>query len=134
MARSLNKIMIIGNVGRVSEIRFTPTGKEVITFSVATSRHWNNAEGVKQTATDWFTVVAWGSLARVCADHLSKGKQVYVEGRVQARKWDDKDGNKHSSFEIVANEMMVLSDRKENETLNDPFTDDNFSASDEYPF
>ena len=113
MSRGLNKVMIIGNLGRDPEMRYTPSGRPVTTFSVATSRSWNTSEGDKRVETEWFNVVAWSSLAEICKQHLSKGQQVYIEGRLQTRHWDDAEGNKHTSVEIVANEMIILGERRD---------------------
>jgi single-strand DNA-binding protein len=85
----------------------------VTTFTVATSRSWNTVDGERHQETEWFNVVAWGNLAEICKQYLTKGQQVYIEGRLQTRHWDDKEGNKHSSVEIVANEMMMLGDRRD---------------------
>lgn len=111
MSRGLNKVQIIGHLGKDPEMRYTPSGKPVTTFSVAVSRSWNSADGEKHSETEWFNVVAWGTLAEICKQYLNKGQQVYVEGRLQTRRWDDKEGQKHTSVEIVANEMMMLGDR-----------------------
>ena len=113
MSRGLNKVMIIGHLGRDPEMRYTPSGRPVTTFTVATTRSWNTSEGERRTETEWFNVVAWGNLAEICKQHLNKGQQVYVEGRLQTRRWDDKEGQKHTSVEIVAGEMMMLGDRRE---------------------
>ncbi len=113
MSRGLNKVMIIGHLGRDPEMRYTPSGRPVTTFTVATSRSWNSANGERHSETEWFNVVAWGNLAEICKQYLTKGQQVYIEGRLQTRKWDDKEGGKHTSVEIVANEMMMLGDRRE---------------------
>jgi len=113
MSRGLNKVMIIGNLGRDPEMRYTPSGKPVTTFSVATSRTWSTSDGEKREETEWFNVVAWSSLAEICKQYLTKGQQVYIEGRLQTRHWDDQEGNKHTSVEIVANEMIILSERRE---------------------
>jgi single-strand DNA-binding protein len=113
MSRGLNKIMIIGNLGREPEMRYTPSGRPVTTFSVATSRTWNTSEGEKHVETEWFNVVAWSNLAEICKQYLTKGQQVYIEGRLQTRHWDDQEGNKHTSVEIVANEMIILGERRE---------------------
>ena len=113
MSRGLNKVMIIGHLGRDPEMRYTPSGRPVTTFTVATSRSWNSANGERHSETEWFSVVAWGNLAEICKQYLTKGQQVYIEGRLQTRKWDDKEGVKHTSVEIVANEMMMLGDRRE---------------------
>ena len=114
MSRGLNKVMIIGRLGRDPEMRYTPSGRPVTTFNVATTRTWNSSDGERHTETEWFNVVAWGSLAEICKQHLAKNQQVYIEGRLQTRKWEDNSGNKRSSTEIVANEMIILGDRKEN--------------------
>jgi single-strand DNA-binding protein len=130
MSRGLNKVMLIGRLGRDPEMRYTPSGRPVTTFSLATSRTWNTSEGERRTETEWFTIVAWGSLAEICKQYLVKGQQVYVEGRLQTRHWEDNDGNKHSATEIVANEMIMLGDRHENNHAGEEETpEDN-----EYPF
>jgi len=113
MSRGLNKVMIIGHLGRDPEMRYTPSGRPVTTFTVATSRSWNTVDGERHQETEWFNVVAWGNLAEICKQYLTKGQQVYIEGRLQTRRWDDKEGNKHSSIEVVANEMMMLGDRRD---------------------
>ncbi len=131
MSRGLNKVMIIGRLGRDPEMRYTPSGRPVVTFSVATSRSWNTSDGERRTETEWFNVVAWSNLAEICNQHLSKGQQVYVEGRLQTRQWEDSKGNRHSSTEVVANEMIKLDDRR---TINTPDEDDNQEDKDELPF
>jgi len=113
MARSLNKVMIIGHVGRDPEMRYTQTGKPVTSFGVATSRTWVGSDGERREETEWFTVIAWGSLAEICKQYLTKGQQVYVEGRLQTRRWDDSEGKKHAALEIVASEMIMLGERRE---------------------
>jgi single-strand DNA-binding protein len=105
--------MIIGHLGRDPEMRYTPSGKPVTTFTVAVSRSWNSGDGERHTETEWFNIVAWGNLAETCKQYLTKGQQVYIEGRLQTRRWDDKEGQKHTSVEIVANEMTFLSERRE---------------------
>jgi single-strand DNA-binding protein len=131
MARGLNKVMIIGNLGRDPEMRYTPSGKPVTTFSVATSRTWNTSEGEKREETEWFNIVAWSSLAEICKQYLSRGQQVYIEGRLQTRHWDDQEGNKHTSVEIVANEMIILSERRE---AGEGSPDSESSDEEEFPF
>jgi single-strand DNA-binding protein len=130
MSRGLNKVMIIGNLGRDPEMRYTPSGRPVTTFSVATSRTWNTAEGEKRVETEWFNVVAWSSLAEICKQYLTKGQQVYIEGRLQTRHWDDTEGNKHTSVEIVASEMIMLGDRRDSESS----ISDETIEEDEFPF
>ena len=112
MSRGLNKVTIIGHLGRDPEMRFTAAGKPVTTFTVAVSRTWNSGDGERHSETEWFNVVAWGSLAETCKQYLSKGQQVYIDGRLQTRRWDDKEGNKRTSVEISANEMIMLGDRR----------------------
>jgi single-strand DNA-binding protein len=112
MGRGLNKVMIIGYLGRDPEMRYTPSGRPVTSFSVATSRTWTSAEGERREETEWFNVVAWGNLAEICKTHLSKNQQVYVEGRLQTRGWEDDTGKKHFRTELVANEMILLGDRR----------------------
>ena len=129
MSRSLNKVMIIGYLGRDPEMRYTSSGKPVTTFSVATNRSWSSASGERHEETEWFTVVAWGNLAEICKQHLSKGSQVYIEGRLQTRRWEDTEGKKHAAVEIVAGEMIQLGEKRENAgAVNYPAVDE------EYPF
>ena len=113
MARGLNKVLIIGSVGRDPEMRYTPSGRPVTTFSVGTSRAWTTADGERRTETEWFNVVAWSSLAEICKQYLTKDRLVYIEGRLQTRHWEDQEGNKHTATEIVASEMIVLEERRE---------------------
>lgn len=114
MSRGLNKVMVIGHLGRDPEMRYTPSGRPVTTFSVAVSRSWNTADGERRTETEWFNIVAWGNLAEICKQYLHKGQQVYIEGRLQTRRWEDNEGQKRTSIEVVANEMMMLGDRRDN--------------------
>jgi single-strand DNA-binding protein len=114
MSRGLNKVMIIGRLGRDPEMRYTPSGRPVTTFTVATTRSWNSSAGERHSETEWFNVVAWGSLAEICKQHLVKSIQVYIEGRLQTRVWEDNTGSKRTSIEIVASEMIILGDRKDN--------------------
>ncbi len=115
MGRDLNKVMIIGNVGREPEMRYTPSGRPVTSFSVATTRTWTSAEGERHEETEWFNVVAWGNLAEICKSYLAKSQQVYVEGRLQTRGWEDENGKKHFRTELVANEMILLGERRQQE-------------------
>ena len=135
MSRGLNKVMIIGHLGRDPEMRYTPSGRPVTTFTVATSRTWNIADGERHNETEWFNVVTWGNLAEICKQYLTKGQQVYVEGRLQTRRWEDNEGAKHTSVEIVANEMMMLGDRRDGSTNHPtgevPISD---GSEDEFPF
>lgn len=108
MAGSINKVILIGRLGKDPEMRFTPSGKAVTNFTLATNEIWTDQGGERQERTEWHRVVTWGKLAENCAKLLSKGKQVYVEGRIQTRSWDDRDGNKRYTTEIVANTMQML--------------------------
>lgn len=111
MSRGLNKVLIIGALGSEPEMRYTPGGKPVTSFSVAVSRGWRTSEGERKEATEWFNVVSWGNLAEICNQHLRKGSQVYIEGRLQTRSWEDGSGIKHFRTELVANEMIILDGR-----------------------
>ena len=115
MARGLNKVMLIGNLGRDPEMRYTPSGKPVTAFSVAVNRNWTTAEGERREETDWFNSVVWGDLAERCNRYLRKGDRVYVEGRLQTRSWESPDGQKHSRTEVVAGELLMLDSRPRDE-------------------
>lgn len=134
MSRGLNKVMIIGNLGRNPEMRYTPSGRPVTSFSVATSRSWVNAEGERREETEWFNVVTWGNLAEICKQHLTKGQQVYVEGRLQTRGWEGQNGKKHYRTELVANEMIILGERKSAEATKETRERETGSESSEFPF
>jgi single-strand DNA-binding protein len=109
----LNKCMIIGNLGADPEMRYTANGNAVTTFNVATSRNYNNAEGERVDETEWFTVVTWNRLAETCAQYLVKGRQVFVEGRMQTRSWDGQDGQKRYKTELVAETVKFLGSRSD---------------------
>jgi single-strand DNA-binding protein len=131
MARGLNKVMIIGHLGRDPEMRYTPTGKSVSNFSVACNRTWKGADGERHTDTEWFNVVAWGNLAEISKQFLTKGSLVYVEGRLQSRTWEDNNGNQHKSLEIVARDILLLSEKKNPEQEENENNDKDFE---DYPF
>ena len=105
---SLNKVMVIGNVGSEPEMRFTPSGKPVTSFRVATNRVYTTPEGEKKEETEWFTIVAWNRLAEQCNQFLNKGRLVYAEGRLRTRSWEGQDGQKHYRTEIIANRVSFL--------------------------
>ena len=139
MSRGLNKVMVIGHLGRDPEMRYTPSGRPVTTFTVAVSRSWNTAEGERRSETEWFNIVAWGNLAEICKQYLHKGQQVYIEGRLQTRQWEDKEGQKHKNVEVVANEMMMLGDRRDNSKKSDEADQEEdqsepMADEDEFPF
>jgi single-strand DNA-binding protein len=112
MAKSLNKAQVIGNAGKDAEVRYTGTGKAVASFSVATTDSWKDkVSGQMQERTEWHNIVAWDRLAEICGEYVKKGTKVYIEGRIQNRSYDDKDGNKRYISEIVANDLLLLSGR-----------------------
>jgi single-strand DNA-binding protein len=109
----------------------------VTTFTVAVSRTWNSADGERHAETEWFSIVAWGNLAEICKQYLTKGQQVYIEGRLQTRRWDDKEGQKHTSIEIVTSEMMMLGERRDanpNQDSAHPEEGEPLANEDEFPF
>lgn len=110
MARGLNKVMVIGNVGRGPEMRYMPSGRPVTSFSVGSPRTWTDSEGDQREETEWFNVVAWGDLAERCKECLRESHQVYVEGRLQTRSWETSNGKRRFRTELVAREMILLGD------------------------
>ena len=108
---SLNKVMIIGNIGNEPEMRFTPNGNPVTSFRVATNRAYTTVDGERREETEWFTVVAWGRLAEQCNQFLAKGRRVYAEGRLRTHMWESQDGQRHYRTEIVANRVLFLDRR-----------------------
>ncbi len=109
--RGLNRVQIIGNLGRDPEMRYTPNGKPVTSFTVAVTRQWTKPEGDRAEKTEWFNIVAWDRLAEICGQQLTKGSLVYVEGRLETRSWESENGQKHFRTEIIANEMIILERR-----------------------
>jgi len=105
---SLNKVMIIGNLGSDPEMRFTPNGNPVTSFRIATNRVYTTSEGERKQETEWFTVVAWNKLAEQCNQFLTKGRLVYAEGRLRTRTWEGQDGQKHYRTEVIANRVTFL--------------------------
>jgi single-strand DNA-binding protein len=108
---SVNKVILIGNLGKDPEVRFTPGGQAVANFSVATSDNWTDKSGQKQERTEWHRIVVWGKQAELCGEYLKKGRQVYIEGRLQTREWTDKEGRKNYTTEVVANAVTFLGSR-----------------------
>ena len=111
MPGGLNKVMIIGNVGRDPVLRYTPGGQAVASFSVAASRRWRTPENEVRDETEWFTVVAWDELAETCNQLITKGRKVYVDGRLQTRSWEGQDGQKRYRTEVIASTMQPLDGR-----------------------
>lgn len=112
MARGLNKVLLIGNLGRDPEMKYTQQGTPVTTFSMAVSRTWKMPDGQAKEETEWFRVVAWQKLAEQCNEYLRKGSKVYIEGRLQTREWQTPEGQMKQMVEVVANEMLLLDSRQ----------------------
>lgn len=143
MAGSLNKVMLIGNVGRDPEMRYTQGGEPVTTFSLATNRRSRGPDGQAHDEAEWHNVVAWGKLAEQCNEYLGKGRKIYIEGRLQTRSWDGPDGQKRFRTEIVANTMLMLDQRPRDDGSGNGFGermspvgagDDNAIDLDDTPF
>jgi len=113
MARSLNKVMLIGNLTRDPEMRYTPQGTAVCTFSVATNRSWTTDTGEKKDEVDFHNVVAWNKLAEICSQLLKKGRKVYVEGRLTTRSWQAQDGTQKQRTEVIISDMVILDKKDE---------------------
>lgn len=142
--RGVNKVILIGNLGRDPEIRYTTGGRAVANFSVATTDSYTTKDGEKQETTEWHRIVAWGKLAEICGEYLTKGKMVYIEGSLQTRSWEDKEGNTRRTTEIVARNMEILSpagtraEQPSREGSSDAgdfdIDDDSFNTDDDVPF
>ncbi|NTV98020.1 MAG: single-stranded DNA-binding protein [Chlorobiaceae bacterium] len=114
MARGLNKVMLIGHLGSDPELRTTTSGQSVVNFTVATNENFKDGSGNMQERTEWHRIVVWGKLAEICSQYLKKGRQVYIEGRLQTRSWDDsKSGEKKYATEIVCTDMQMLGGREQ---------------------
>lgn len=123
MARSVNKAILIGRLGRDPELKYTTAGTAYVRFSVATDDTWTDRNsGERQERTEWHTIVAWEKLAEFCGQYLSKGRLVYIEGSIQSRQWDDQEGNKRTSFEIRARNVVLLGPPPEGERKQAPVT------------
>jgi single-strand DNA-binding protein len=109
--RGVNKVILVGNLGGDPELRQTPSGTSVATFTLATNEAWTDRDGQKQERTEWHRIVAWAKLAEICGQYLRKGRQVYVEGRLTTRSWEDRQGNQRKTTEIIAQQMLMLGGR-----------------------
>jgi len=107
----INKVILIGNLGADPEIRYTQSGTPVVNFRIATTERWKGQDGQQQEQTEWHNIVAWRRLAEICSEYLAKGSKVYIEGKLQTRKWQDQNGNDRYTTEIVAKDMQMLSPR-----------------------
>jgi len=120
----INKVILVGNLGADPEVRYLNTGTAVANFRMATTQNIKNREGEKEARTEWHRVVAFGRLAEICGEYLNKGKQVYVEGRLRTRSWDDRDGNKRWTTEIIATTMQMLGSPGDQRAMEDEILDD----------
>ena len=144
--RGVNKVILIGNLGKDPEVRYTPSGQAVANFSLATTEVGSSKDGGKQEYTEWHRIVAWGRLAEICGEYLSKGKSVYIEGALRTRSWQDKEGNNRYTTEIVARTMQILSPSGERQAQSPPpkkddefpedftFDEDSVGTDDDIPF
>lgn len=112
----VNKVILIGRLGKDPDVRYTPSGQAVANFTMATSENWTGKDGQKQERTEWHRIVVWGRLAELCKDYLKKGRQVYIDGKLQTRSWDDKEGKKMYTTEIVANTVQFLGSNQDKTT------------------
>lgn len=112
---SVNKVILVGNLGKDPELRYTASGTAVVNFSLATTERYKDRDGNNQEKTEWHNIVAWRQLAEICGKYLSKGRQVYIEGKIQTRSYEDRDGNKRYITEIVADQMQMLGGRGDNQ-------------------
>ena len=113
MAGGVNRVILIGNLGKDPEVRFTPSGQPVANFTIATNESWTDKQGQKQERTEWHRIVVWGKMAELCGQYLSKGRQCFIEGKLQTREWTDKEGKKNYTTEVVAQNVQFLGGRGE---------------------
>ena len=113
MSNSVNKVILVGRLGKDPELKYTQGGTAVVKFSLATDETWKDQSGERQQRTEWHNVVAWRKLAEICGQYLNKGKLVYIEGKLQTRSWDDKEGHKRYTTEVVADNMVMLSGKSD---------------------
>ena len=133
----LNKVMLIGNLGCDPELRHTSNGLAVANFRMATNEKWNDKNGQKQERTEWHRIVAWGKLAETCEKHLSKGRQIYLEGSLGTKQWEDRDGNKRQTTEIIARNIVFIGrkDQAASDTSGPNHqTDESWPDNDQYAF
>ena len=117
MAGSVNKVILIGRLGRDPELKYTPSGAAMAKFSLATDENFKDKTGEKQNRTEWHNIVAWNKLAEICGEYLTKGKLVFIEGSIRSRQWQDQAGNKRTSYEIIASYMQMLGSKAESERM-----------------
>ena len=119
----VNKVILIGNLGADPEVRYSQAGTAIASFRMATTETWKKQDGSREDQTEWHRIVAFGRLGEICGEYLSKGTKVYIEGRLQTRKWDDRDGNTRYTTEIVAREMKMLSPKGATESSGAQYED-----------
>lgn len=138
MSRTLNKVMLIGNVGKDPDVNFTPSGVKVAQFRMATSETWKDKDGAVQEQTDWHTIIAWRGLADVVERLVRRGSRLYVEGKIQSRSFDDRDGHKRYITEIIAENLLLLDAKRPEHTNSHAETEQgtgsSTAAADEIPF
>jgi len=117
MSGSINKVILIGRLGKDPEVKYTPSGAPVAKFTLATDEVFKDRSGETQRRTEWHNIVAWSKLAEICGEYLTKGKQVYIEGSIRSRQWEDPSGNKRTAYEIVARDMKMLGPRADSERI-----------------
>ena len=110
---SVNKVILIGNLGSDPEVRYTNSGSAVANFNIATNENWTNRDGNREERTEWHRIVCWGKTAELCGEYLSKGRTVYIEGRLQTREWETKEGQKRTTTEVIAQSVVFLGGRSE---------------------
>jgi single-strand DNA-binding protein len=115
MSGSVNKVILIGRLGKDPEVKYTPSGAPVAKFSLATDEVFKDRSGEQQRHTEWHNIVAWNKLAEICGEYLTKGKLVYIEGSIRSRQWEDQAGNKRTAYEIIARTMQMLGTKAESE-------------------
>jgi single-strand DNA-binding protein len=115
MSGSVNKVILVGRLGKDPELKYTPSGTPVAKFTLATDEVFKDRAGEQQRRTEWHTIVAWSKLAEICGEYLAKGRQVYIEGSIRSRQWEDQTGNKRTAYEIVARDMKMLGSRADSE-------------------
>lgn len=135
---SVNKVILIGRLGKDPELKSTPSGAQVCKFSVATDETWKDKSGQQQKKTEWHNIVAWNKLAEICGQYLTKGKQVYVEGKLETKDWESKSGEKHYSTQVVARDIKFLGSRENGNGHADDsqhqYSDPSASSDEEIPF
>jgi single-strand DNA-binding protein len=117
MSGSVNKVILVGRLGKDPELKYTPSGAPVAKFSLATDESFKDRTGEKQNRTEWHNIVAWNKLAEICGEYLTKGKLIYIEGSIRSRQWQDQAGNKRTSYEIIANQMQMLGSKADSERM-----------------